>query len=55
MKKTRALCLTGVSRHLETVTICFSVSGNPGQTLALVFDILGTFRSDYDYEYEYDF
>ena len=38
-----------VSRHLETIKalglwpgafICFSVSGYPGQTLAIVFDIL---------------
>ena len=49
ISKTRASCLTGVSRHLETIKalglrprafICFSVSGNPGQTLALVFDLL---------------
>ena len=49
ISKTRASCLTGVSRHLETIKalglrprafICFSVSGYPGQTLALVFDLL---------------
>ena len=41
--------MTRVSRHLEAIKalglwphafICFSVSGNPGQTLALVFDTL---------------
>lgn len=49
ISKTRASCLTGVSRHLETIKalglrprafIRFSMSGNPGQTLALVFDFL---------------
>ena len=49
ISKTRASCLTGVSRHLETIKalslrprtfICFSVSGYPVQTLALIFDLL---------------
>ena len=48
ISKTRASCLTGVSRHLETIKalglrprafIGFSVSRNSGQTLALVFGI----------------
>ena len=47
--RTRASCLTGVSRHFETIKarglrlrafICLSVSGYPGQGLALVFNIL---------------
>ena len=47
--KTRASCLSGVSRHLETVEAlglrprtltCFSVSGHPAQNLTLGFDIL---------------
>ena len=45
ISKTCASCLTAVSRHLETIKalgcfICFSVSGYPGQTLELVFDLL---------------
>ena len=49
ISKTRLSCLTAVSSHLETIKargrrpsafIRFSVSGNFGQTLALVFDIL---------------
>ena len=49
MSKTRASCYIRGSRHLETIKaiglqprtfICFSVSGTPDETLALVFDIL---------------
>ena len=49
ISKTCGSCLTEISRHLETIKaqggrpsafICFSVSGHPSQTLALVFDIL---------------
>ena len=49
MSKTRASCFIRDSRHLETIKalglrprtfICFSVSGTPDETLALVFDIL---------------
>ena len=49
MSKTRASCFITDSRHLETIKalglrprafICFTVSGTPDETLALVFDIL---------------
>ena len=53
MSKTRASCFIRSSRHLETIKavglrprafICFSVSGIPDKTLALVFDILRRFQ-----------
>ena len=53
MSKTRASCFIRGSRHLETIKalglrprafICFSVSGTPDKTLALVFDILSRFQ-----------
>ena len=49
MSKTRPSCFIRGSRHLETIKalglrprafICFSVSGSPDKTLALVFDKL---------------
>ena len=49
MSRTRASCFIRGSRDLETIKalglrprafICFSVSGTPDETLALVFDIL---------------
>ena len=49
MSKTLASCFIRGSRHFETIKalglrprafICFSVSGTPDETLALVFDIL---------------
>ena len=41
MSKTRASCFIRGFRHLETIIfICFTVSGTPDETLALVFDIL---------------
>ena len=49
MSKTHALCFIRGPRDLETIKalglrprafICFSVSGTPDETLALVFDIL---------------
>ena len=49
MPKTRASCFIRGSRHFETIKVlglrpgafvCFSVSGTPDETLALVFDIL---------------
>ena len=49
MSKTHALCFIRGSRDLETIKalglrprafICFSVSGTPDETLALVMDIL---------------
>ena len=54
MSKTRASCFIRGSSHLETIKvlglrprvfICFSVSGTPDETLALVFDILHQTRS----------
>ena len=53
MSKTRASRFIRGSRHLETIKalglqprafICFSVSGSPDKTLALVFDILRRFQ-----------
>ena len=44
ISKTRASCFTGVSKHSKRIKsvfiISFLVSGNPGKTLALVFEIL---------------
>ena len=42
---------------ITTNDITIIVEGRPYNTLmnALVVDIIGTFRSDYDYEYEDDF